>query len=48
MVCQVVFSLNLVPGSAQTDGKGIERPGRISATWCRVHRRWARVRRRIH
>jgi hypothetical protein len=24
--CQVVFSLNLVPGSAQTDGEGIERP----------------------
>ncbi|KAF7358018.1 hypothetical protein MVEN_00848900 [Mycena venus] len=26
MACQVVFSLNLVPGSAQMDGKGIERP----------------------
>jgi hypothetical protein len=24
--CQVIFSLNLVPGSAQTDGEGIERP----------------------
>ncbi|KAJ7681054.1 hypothetical protein DFH06DRAFT_1265705 [Mycena polygramma] len=26
MACQVVYSLNLVPGSAQTDGEGIERP----------------------
>ncbi|KAJ7081909.1 hypothetical protein C8R43DRAFT_1092812 [Mycena crocata] len=24
--CQVLFSLNLVPGSGQTDGEGIERP----------------------
>ncbi|KAJ7823237.1 hypothetical protein B0H14DRAFT_3088919 [Mycena olivaceomarginata] len=24
--CQVKFSLNLVPGSGQTDGEGIERP----------------------
>lgn len=24
--CQLLFSLNLVPGSAQTDGEGIERP----------------------
>ncbi|KAJ7782921.1 hypothetical protein B0H16DRAFT_1709750 [Mycena metata] len=26
MACQLAFSLNLVPGSAQTDGEGIERP----------------------
>ncbi|KAJ7019263.1 hypothetical protein C8F04DRAFT_913208, partial [Mycena alexandri] len=26
MSCQLNFSLNLVPGSAQTDGEGIERP----------------------
>ncbi|KAJ6518038.1 hypothetical protein C8R47DRAFT_960048 [Mycena vitilis] len=26
MACQVLFSLNLVPGSGQTDGEGIERP----------------------
>ncbi|KAJ7785628.1 hypothetical protein B0H16DRAFT_1707885 [Mycena metata] len=26
MACQLEFSLNLVPGSAQTDGEGIERP----------------------
>ncbi|KAJ7734855.1 hypothetical protein B0H16DRAFT_1731613 [Mycena metata] len=26
MACQLNFSLNLVPGSAQTDGEGIERP----------------------
>ncbi|KAJ6568226.1 hypothetical protein DFH09DRAFT_1247094 [Mycena vulgaris] len=26
LACQLVFSLNLVPGSAQTDGEGIERP----------------------
>ncbi|KAJ7754817.1 hypothetical protein B0H16DRAFT_1458854 [Mycena metata] len=26
LACQVEFSLNLVPGSAQTDGEGIERP----------------------
>ncbi|KAJ7715348.1 hypothetical protein B0H16DRAFT_1339955, partial [Mycena metata] len=26
MACQLQFSLNLVPGSAQTDGEGIERP----------------------
>ncbi|KAJ6458082.1 hypothetical protein C8R47DRAFT_995450, partial [Mycena vitilis] len=26
MACQVQYSLNLVPGSAQTDGEGIERP----------------------
>jgi hypothetical protein len=26
MECQVKFSLNLVPGSGQTDGEGIERP----------------------
>ncbi|KAJ7738201.1 hypothetical protein B0H16DRAFT_1325537 [Mycena metata] len=26
LVCQMFFSLNLVPGSAQTDGEGIERP----------------------
>lgn len=24
--CQLAYSLNLVPGSAQTDGEGIERP----------------------
>ncbi|KAJ6489830.1 hypothetical protein C8R45DRAFT_826294, partial [Mycena sanguinolenta] len=26
LLCKVSYSLNLVPGSAQTDGKGIERP----------------------
>ncbi|KAJ7194873.1 hypothetical protein GGX14DRAFT_333182, partial [Mycena pura] len=26
MACQVLYSLNLVPGSGQTDGEGIERP----------------------
>ncbi|KAJ6511744.1 hypothetical protein DFH09DRAFT_1251570 [Mycena vulgaris] len=26
LACQLLFSLNLVPGSAQTDGEGIERP----------------------
>ncbi|KAJ7912863.1 hypothetical protein B0H13DRAFT_2232401 [Mycena leptocephala] len=26
LACQLLFSLNLVPGSAQTDGGGIERP----------------------
>ncbi|KAJ7851553.1 hypothetical protein B0H13DRAFT_2360044 [Mycena leptocephala] len=26
LLCQLLFSLNLVPGSAQTDGEGIERP----------------------
>ncbi|KAJ7705144.1 hypothetical protein B0H16DRAFT_1747395 [Mycena metata] len=26
LICQLLFSLNLVPGSAQTDGEGIERP----------------------
>ncbi|KAJ7485477.1 hypothetical protein FB451DRAFT_1392216 [Mycena latifolia] len=34
LACQVLFSLNLVPGSGQTDGEGIERPwaniGRIA------------------
>ncbi|KAJ7462644.1 hypothetical protein B0H11DRAFT_1734840 [Mycena galericulata] len=26
LACQILFSLNLVPGSGQTDGEGIERP----------------------
>ncbi|KAJ6499891.1 hypothetical protein DFH09DRAFT_945023 [Mycena vulgaris] len=26
LACQLLFSLNLIPGSAQTDGEGIERP----------------------
>lgn len=26
LACQLAYSLNLVPGSAQTDGEGIERP----------------------
>ncbi|KAJ7768836.1 hypothetical protein B0H16DRAFT_1716037 [Mycena metata] len=26
IICQLLFSLNLIPGSAQTDGEGIERP----------------------
>jgi O-antigen ligase len=26
LLCQLFFSLNLVPGSAQTDGEEIERP----------------------
>jgi hypothetical protein len=26
LACQLLFSLNLVPGSGQTDGEGIERP----------------------
>ncbi|KAJ7740358.1 hypothetical protein B0H16DRAFT_1729058 [Mycena metata] len=36
LVCQLLFSLNLVPGSAQTDGEGIERPwahiGRVASS----------------
>jgi hypothetical protein len=26
LACQLLFSLNFTPGSAQTDGEGIERP----------------------
>ncbi|KAJ6568320.1 hypothetical protein DFH09DRAFT_917860 [Mycena vulgaris] len=26
MICQLLYSLNLIPGSGQTDGEGIERP----------------------
>ncbi|KAF7337193.1 CxC2 domain-containing protein [Mycena sanguinolenta] len=36
LLCKVSFSLNLVPGSAQTDGEGIERPwaniGRVASS----------------
>ncbi|KAJ7773717.1 hypothetical protein DFH07DRAFT_767661 [Mycena maculata] len=38
LVCQLAYSLNLVPGSMQTDGEGIERPwahigGVAGSTW---------------
>ncbi|KAJ7231207.1 hypothetical protein C8J57DRAFT_1533818 [Mycena rebaudengoi] len=40
LACQLSFSLNLIPGSAQTDGEGIERPwamiGGVATSSCEL------------